>query len=69
MQAGLALGRYTYGSPTTSDQAVLNCPSLKCGPGHSSRSHAANEFIYLREIGEGVNGYIRMLEQVVRFAG
>jgi len=65
VQAGLALGRTTYGSPTTSDQAVLSCPSLKCGPGHSSRSHAANEFIYLREIGEGVNGYIRMLEQVV----
>jgi acetylornithine deacetylase len=65
VQAGLALGRTTYGSPTTSDQAVLSCPSLKCGPGHSSRSHSANEFIYLREIGEGVDGYIRMLEQIV----
>ncbi|QKZ14585.1 M20 family metallo-hydrolase [Spirosoma sp. KUDC1026] len=65
VQAGLALGRTTYGSPTTSDQAVLSCPSLKCGPGHSSRSHSANEFIYLREIGEGVDGYIRMLEQVI----
>lgn len=65
VQAGLALGRYTYGSPTTSDQAVLNCPSLKCGPGHSARSHSADEFIYLHEIGEGVNGYIQMLEQIV----
>jgi acetylornithine deacetylase len=65
VQAGLALGRTTYGSPTTSDQAVLSCPSLKCGPGHSGRSHSANEFIYLREIEEGVDGYIRMLEQVV----
>ena len=65
VQAGLALGRHTYGSPTTSDQAVLNCPSLKCGPGHSGRSHSADEFIYLREIEEGVNGYIQMLEQVV----
>ncbi|ADB36370.1 M20 family metallo-hydrolase [Spirosoma linguale] len=63
--AGLALGRHTYGSPTTSDQAVLNCPSLKCGPGHSGRSHSADEFIYLREIDEGINGYISMLEQVV----
>ena len=65
VRAGLALGRHTYGSPTTSDQAVLNCPSLKCGPGHSGRSHSADEFIYLREIEEGVNGYIQMLEQVV----
>ncbi len=65
VQAGIALGRYTYGSPTTSDQAVLNCPSLKCGPGHSGRSHSADEFIYLREIEEGVDGYIRMLSQVL----
>lgn len=65
VQAGLALGRYTYGSPTTSDQAVLNCPSLKCGPGHSGRSHSADEFIYLREVEEGVDGYIRMLEQIL----
>ncbi len=65
VQAGLALGRHTYGSPTTSDQAVLNCPSLKCGPGHSGRSHSADEFIYLREIAEGVDGYIQMLEQVL----
>lgn len=65
VKAGLALGRYTYGSPTTSDQAVLNCPSLKCGPGHSGRSHSADEFIYLREIEEGVTGYIQMVEQVL----
>lgn len=65
VQAGLALGRHTYGSPTTSDQAVLTCPSLKCGPGHSGRSHSADEFIYLREIEEGINGYVQMLEQVV----
>ena len=65
VRAGLALGRHTYGSPTTSDQAVLNCPSLKCGPGHSGRSHSADEFIYVREIGEGIAGYIQMLEQVL----
>lgn len=65
VQAGLALGRHTYGSPTTSDQAVLDCPSLKCGPGHSGRSHSADEFIYRREVEEGVDGYIRMLEQVL----
>lgn len=65
VQAGISLGRHTYGSPTTSDQAVLNCSSLKCGPGHSGRSHSADEFIYLREIGEGIQGYIQMLEQVL----
>ncbi|GAB3693866.1 M20 family metallo-hydrolase [Spirosoma flavus] len=65
VQAGIALGRHTYGSPTTSDQALLNCPSLKCGPGHSGRSHSANEFLYLREIEEGVTGYIQMLEQIL----
>lgn len=63
--AGLELGRQTYGSPTTSDQALLNCPSLKCGPGHSERSHTADEFIYLREIEQGIELYIRMLEQVL----
>jgi acetylornithine deacetylase len=65
VQAGLALGRHAYGSPTTSDQAVLSCPSLKCGPGHSGRSHSANEFLYLHELGDGVRGYIQMLEKVV----
>ena len=65
VSAGLGLGRHTYGSPTTSDQAVLNCPSLKCGPGHSSRSHSADEFIYLREISEGITGYSQMLERIL----
>lgn len=65
VKAGLALDRQTYGSPTTSDQALLNCPSLKCGPGHSERSHTADEFIYLREIEQGIELYIRMLEQVL----
>lgn len=65
VRAGLALGRHTYGSPTTSDQAVLNCPSLKCGPGQSGRSHSADEFIYRHEIGEGIEGYVQMLERVL----
>lgn len=65
VQAGVALGRTTYGSPTTSDQALLDCPSLKMGPGHSERSHAADEFIYIHEIEEGIRQYIRMLEMVI----
>lgn len=62
VQAGLALGRTMYGSPTLSDQALLPMPSLKCGPGHSERSHTADEFIYLHELEEGLAGYVAMLE-------
>lgn len=65
VQAGIALSKKTYGSPTTSDQALLNIPSLKCGPGDSARSHTADEFIYLKEIEEGIEGYIKMLNSIV----
>lgn len=65
VQAGLKLGRIAYGSPTTSDQALLDCPSLKMGPGHSARSHSADEFIYLHEIEAGIAQYISMLEDVI----
>lgn len=63
--AGKTLGRKTYGSPTLSDQAVLSCPSLKLGPGDSTRSHTADEFIYLNEIEEGIDLYIKILEEIV----
>lgn len=65
VQAGLALGKEAYGSPTTSDQALLNIPSLKMGPGDSARSHMADEFIYVEEISEGINGYINILKKIV----
>ena len=65
VQAGLALGRQTYGSPTTSDQALLPVPSLKIGPGDSARSHTADEFIYLSEIREGIDLYIKILSKVL----
>ncbi|MBQ0116716.1 MAG: M20 family metallo-hydrolase [Flavobacterium sp.] len=61
VKAGIALGRTTYGSPTLSDQSVLSCQSLKLGPGDSLRSHTANEFIYIHEIEEGIDLYIKML--------
>ena len=64
--AGLALGRHTYGSPTTSDQALLSIPSLKMGPGDSARSHSADEFVYVAEIEAGIDQYIAMLETVCR---
>lgn len=65
VKAGIVLGKKTYGSPTTSDQALLSCPSLKMGPGHSGRSHSADEFVYLKEIEEGIAQYITMLQTVV----
>jgi len=61
VQSGMALGRTTYGSPTLSDQAALTCQSLKLGPGDSTRSHSADEFIYVNEIEEGIDLYIKIL--------
>jgi acetylornithine deacetylase len=66
VQAGIALGRTTYGSPTLSDQSVLECQSLKLGPGNSLRSHTSNEFIYLSEIEEGIEIYIKILSDFLK---
>ncbi|UAM99880.1 M20 family metallo-hydrolase [Polaribacter litorisediminis] len=65
VKAGIAMGRETYGSPTLSDQAALSCQSLKLGPGDSTRSHSANEFIYLAEIEEGIQIYVELLNRVI----
>ena len=63
VKTGIAMGRETYGSPTLSDQAILTCQSLKLGPGDSTRSHSADEFIYLAEIEEGIRIYVELLEK------
>lgn len=65
VMAGIDLGRKTYGSPTTSDQALLDIPSLKIGPGDSARSHMADEFIYVNEIKEGIGFYIQLISKIV----
>jgi len=65
VQAGIALGRTTYGSPTTSDQSLLDIQSIKVGPGDSARSHTADEFVYVDEIREGIELYVKMLERLV----
>ncbi len=65
IQAGIALGRTYYGSPTTSDKALMNFPTLKMGPGDSARSHSADEFIYIEEIGNGIEMYITLLEKLL----
>ncbi len=63
---GIKLGRETYGSPTMSDQTALTCPSLKLGPGESLRSHTADEFIYLEEVEEGIELFIKMINELLR---
>ncbi len=65
VRAGLALGRTTYGSPTSSDQALIPVTSIKIGPGDSARSHTADEFIYVDEIENGIELYCAMLEQIL----
>lgn len=55
-------GRKLYGSPTTSDRALIPVPSIKMGPGESGRSHSADEFIYVREIEEAIRGYVGLIE-------
>ena len=65
VETGKKFGLSTYGSPTTSDQALLSIPSLKMGPGDSARSHSADEFIYLEEIKMGIKNYIRILGAII----
>lgn len=65
VQSGKSLGKELYGSPTMSDQAILNIPSIKTGPGDSARSHTADEFIYLQEINDGVRYYIDLLKGIL----
>lgn len=65
VQAGLKMKRSCYGSPTTSDKALMNFPSLKIGPGDSARSHTADEFIYIDEIKEGIELYIQLLNEII----
>jgi acetylornithine deacetylase len=61
VQRAVELGRIPFGSPTLSDQALMSFPSLKMGPGKSSRSHTADEFIYLQEIEEALPLYYKLL--------
>ena len=60
----IELGLSPYGSPTTSNQAVIPCPSLKIGPGNSARSHTANEYIRLEEIREGIKWFKSIIQYV-----
>ena len=61
VQRCMQLGMRPFGSPTLSDQALMPFPSFKLGPGESSRSHSANEFICLSEIRKAIETYVEIL--------
>jgi acetylornithine deacetylase len=65
VNAGLKMERSYYGSPTTSDKALMSFPALKIGPGDSARSHTADEYIYIDEIKNGIELYIQLLKQLL----
>lgn len=64
VKAGTELGLGHYGSPTSSDKALMPFPALKIGPGDSARSHTADEFIYVEELERGIELYIQILNKL-----
>ena len=55
-------GMQPFGSPTLSDQALMPFLSFKLGPGDSSRSHSADEFIKISEIQQAIDTYVSLLD-------
>ncbi len=64
IRKAVSMGLKPYGSPTLSDQAILDCPSFKMGPGDSARSHTADEFVTLSELEQAVPMYLSLLENL-----
>ena len=64
VKRGVELGLSYYGSPTTSDQAVMPFRSIKIGPGDSARSHTADEYIRISEIENGYETYLKLLDNL-----
>ena len=69
VKAAQQLGIELYGSPTTSDMALMPWPAVKIGPGDSARSHSADEFIYVEEIEKGIEIYIQLIEKYASLIG
>ena len=61
----LSIGLKPFGSPTLSNQALLSIPTLKIGPGDSTRSHTANEYILVSEMVQGMDIYAKILDGLV----
>ena len=64
VERALLLGKKPFGSPTLSDQALMNFPTVKMGPGDSLRSHTANEYIRFSEIREAICQYVALLDEL-----
>lgn len=64
VQKAVQMGRTPFGSPTLSDQALMPFPSVKIGPGKSSRSHTADEYIMIREMEEAIRLYLDILNEL-----
>jgi acetylornithine deacetylase len=62
VKRAVKMGRNPFGSPTLSDQALMPFPSVKMGPGKSSRSHTADEYILISEIEEAIEIYLKLLD-------
>ena len=62
VQKGIQLGIHTYGSKTMSDQVHMPFPTIKMGPGDTRRSHTADEYIFVNEIDEGIQIYLKLLD-------
>lgn len=62
VKKGIELGIRTYGSQTMSDQVHMPFPCIKMGPGDTKRSHTVDEYIYLNEIEEGIQIYLKLLD-------
>ena len=67
VQRCLQMGMQPFGSPTLSDQALMPFPSLKLGPGQSSRSHSADEYICISEIAQAIETYVHLTSAVLTF--
>ena len=62
VQRAKQLGIPTVGSPTLSDQALCRFPSVKIGPGNSNRSHTADEYVDVADIGKATGIYVQLLD-------
>ena len=65
VKKGTGLEIHTYGSKTMSDQVHMPFPTIKMGPGDTRRSHTADEYIFVKEIDEGIQIYLKLLDGLV----
>jgi len=64
MKAIRKAGLEPFGSSTLSDMALIPFPAVKMGPGDSSRSHTAGEYVLKSELVQGVELYCGFLEHI-----